>query len=150
MQANFSLYWGLSIMLYEASLVSNQSPFDDMMRGRTEKVEAKWAAVKTGNGPDDRLQPILRDQATHNGNPPAHESGAAVFQHAFRVFMNRSCVDCHDGPLFSELYERLPEEEQFPIHYTLERALLPNSRADAMAINLREARPNCSLRSRAF
>lgn len=139
MEANFSLYWGLAIMFYESSLVSNQSPFDDMMRGRTEKVEAKWEAVKTGNGPDDKLQPIRRDQRTPQP-PPEHVSGSAVFQHGFRVFLNRGCVDCHDGPLMSELYERLPELEKFPIHHEIERALLPNSRADALAINLREAR----------
>jgi cytochrome c peroxidase len=28
MQKNFSLYWGVSIMLYESTLVSDQSPFD--------------------------------------------------------------------------------------------------------------------------
>ena len=28
MEANFSLYWGLSIMMYESTLVSGQSPFD--------------------------------------------------------------------------------------------------------------------------
>jgi cytochrome c peroxidase len=28
MEANFSLFWGLSIMLYEATLVSDQAPFD--------------------------------------------------------------------------------------------------------------------------
>jgi len=54
--------------------------------------------------------------------------------------MNRGCVDCHDGPFFSELYERQPEAEQLPIHYTLERALLPLSRSDALVANLRQAR----------
>jgi cytochrome c peroxidase len=28
MEANFSLFWGLSIMLYEATLISDQAPFD--------------------------------------------------------------------------------------------------------------------------
>lgn len=137
---NFSLFWGLSIMLYEASLVSNQSPFDEMMRGRPEMVEAKWNEVKNDNGPDGHLQPIRRDQKVATPPPPEHESGSAVFQHGFRVFRNRGCVDCHDGPLFSETSERLPEEERLPIHYRMERALLPNSRSDALAANLRQAR----------
>ncbi len=46
MEANFSMYWGLSLMLYQASLVSNQSPFDDMMRGTGHTVESKWQSVK--------------------------------------------------------------------------------------------------------
>lgn len=33
MEANFSLFWGLAIQLYEATLVSNQTPFDSFMRG---------------------------------------------------------------------------------------------------------------------
>ena len=37
---NFSLYWGLSIMLYESTLVSNDSPFDQMLRGNAEGVDA--------------------------------------------------------------------------------------------------------------
>ncbi len=28
MEANFSLFWGLSVMLYESTLVSDQTPFD--------------------------------------------------------------------------------------------------------------------------
>lgn len=141
MEANFSLYWGLAIMFYEASLVSNQSPFDDMLRGRTEKVEAKWNAVKSGSGPDDQLQPIRRDQRSPQP-PPEHVSGAAVFQHGFRVFLNRGCVDCHAGPLMSEVSVRLPEVEKFPIHQEIERSLLPNSRADALLINVRRDHEN--------
>ncbi|MFM8477062.1 MAG: cytochrome-c peroxidase [Planctomycetaceae bacterium] len=33
MEANFSLFWGLSIMLYESTLVSNESPYDRFARG---------------------------------------------------------------------------------------------------------------------
>lgn len=33
MEANFSLYWGLSIMLYESTLVSGDSPFDRFAKG---------------------------------------------------------------------------------------------------------------------
>ncbi len=33
MEANFSLYWGLSIMLYEATLVSDDTPFDRYRKG---------------------------------------------------------------------------------------------------------------------
>jgi cytochrome c peroxidase len=33
MEANFSLYWGLSILLYESTLVSDDSPFDRHQKG---------------------------------------------------------------------------------------------------------------------
>ncbi|MFM7058725.1 MAG: cytochrome c peroxidase [Planctomycetota bacterium] len=35
MEANFSLFWGLSVMLYESTLVSNESPYDRFARGET-------------------------------------------------------------------------------------------------------------------
>ena len=35
MEANFSLFWGLSIMMYEATLVSDQSPIDQYLRYRS-------------------------------------------------------------------------------------------------------------------
>ena len=41
MEANFSLYWGLSIMLYESTLVSNQSPYDRYARGDTTALNAR-------------------------------------------------------------------------------------------------------------
>jgi cytochrome c peroxidase len=33
MEKNFSLFWGLAVMLYESTLVSDQSPFDQYKRG---------------------------------------------------------------------------------------------------------------------
>ncbi|MCA9111623.1 MAG: hypothetical protein KDA52_16840, partial [Planctomycetaceae bacterium] len=127
MQANFSLYWGLSIMIFESSLVSNQSPFDGMMQGNPTLVEARWQKEKSNLGT------IRLDRSTQNDTPPPeHQTGTAVFQHGFRVFMNRGCVECHSGPLFSELYERQPEDEKLPIYEQLSHTLLPNSRSDSI------------------
>ena len=33
MEANFSLYWGISVMLYESTLVSDQTPLDNFLAG---------------------------------------------------------------------------------------------------------------------
>lgn len=33
MEANFSLFWGLSIMMYESTLVSDETPFDEFRKG---------------------------------------------------------------------------------------------------------------------
>jgi hypothetical protein len=128
MEANFSLYWGLSIMLYEATLVSNHAPFDEMMKGNPKLVNDRWEREKA------RLAPIRLDRSP-NFNDPEHTTGTAVFQHGFRVFLNRGCIECHSGPLFSEVYDRLPEAEPFPIQYTLDRILLPNSRSDFLGMN---------------
>ncbi|MEJ5330942.1 MAG: cytochrome c peroxidase [Desulfobaccales bacterium] len=39
MEANFALFWGIAVMLYEAELVSPQSPFDKWMEGNGAFVE---------------------------------------------------------------------------------------------------------------
>jgi cytochrome c peroxidase len=38
MEANFSLFWGLAIQLYEATLVSDQTPFDRFVGGNTDSL----------------------------------------------------------------------------------------------------------------
>jgi len=59
MEANFSLFWGLSIMMYEATLVANDSPIDQYLdSGRTNtaaldqaaaRVQADYQAAVPGN-----------------------------------------------------------------------------------------------------
>ncbi len=41
MEANFSLFWGLSIQLYEATLISDQTPFDKWLGGDTTALTAQ-------------------------------------------------------------------------------------------------------------
>jgi len=40
MEANFSLFWGLAIQLYEATLVSDQTPFDRFLGGNQTALDA--------------------------------------------------------------------------------------------------------------
>jgi len=40
MEANFSLFWGLAIQLYEATLVSDRTPFDRFAAGNTDSLSA--------------------------------------------------------------------------------------------------------------
>jgi cytochrome c peroxidase len=40
MEANFSLFWGLSILLYQSTLVSDQTPFDRFMEGSNSALTA--------------------------------------------------------------------------------------------------------------
>ena len=42
--ANFSLYWGLAIMMYESTLVSDESPYDAWANGDTESLSEKAKA----------------------------------------------------------------------------------------------------------
>jgi cytochrome c peroxidase len=53
MQANFSLFWGLAVQLYEATLVSGQSPVDRFLAGDTSalpKQAQDGMSVFTGKG----------------------------------------------------------------------------------------------------
>lgn len=53
MQKNFSLYWGISIMLYESTLVSDQTPFDSFASQNFNGMNAQQQAgfqVFQGNG----------------------------------------------------------------------------------------------------
>lgn len=136
MEANFSLYWGLSLMFYQAMLVSNNSPFDQMLRGNAAGVNERWEREKA------KLGPIHLDVFPTVSNSPRKPliSGAEVFQRGHRLFMNRGCVECHAGPFMSEIFDRNgPLEVSKPIHHTLERLLLPVSKGDAIALKLEEA-----------
>jgi cytochrome c peroxidase len=44
MQANFSLFFGLAVQLYEATLVSDQTPFDRFVRGDANAMTPRQAA----------------------------------------------------------------------------------------------------------
>jgi cytochrome c peroxidase len=53
MENNFSLYWGLSLMLYQSTLVSDDTPVDRYLAGNTAALNAKEKAgmdVFTGEG----------------------------------------------------------------------------------------------------
>lgn len=57
MEANFSLFWGISIMLYEATLVSDDSPMDQYLATRT--FDPLTGAL-TGNDPTLLDQTVRR------------------------------------------------------------------------------------------
>ncbi len=129
MHANFPLYWGLSVMLYEASLVSNDSPFDQMMQGNGEPVNKLWDQIKS---PD--FVPIRLDRTITTIEQPELKHGTEVFQRGFRVFMNR-CIECHDGPFFSQVYERDRfEDKTLPIAHTMNNILFPYAQSESIAL----------------
>ncbi|WP_165072699.1 cytochrome c peroxidase [Paludisphaera rhizosphaerae] len=166
MQADFSLYWGLSLMLYQSTLISNESPYDRMLRGSGDEVENLWRQKRSQLEPIyiDRVHSLARSPencipgetppvvaSTTNPKPPpatprfAFNSGPEVFQRGLRSFLSRGCVDCHDGPLFSEVYLRGDQGENeplkpLPIGRLVSNALLPDSRGDALAFKYVGAR----------
>src|SRR5262245_58322951 len=67
-EANFSLFWGLAVQLYEASLVSDQTPVDHFLAGDRDaltKQEQAGLGICTGKGQcaDCHAGPELTDAA---------------------------------------------------------------------------------------
>jgi cytochrome c peroxidase len=69
MEANFSLFWGLAIQLYENTLISNDAPVDQFFDRKKQ--------------PPTSGKPILS---------PAQLDGLAIFQNEGK------CMNCHGGP----------------------------------------------------
>ncbi len=168
-QANFPLYWGLSLMLYQSTLISNNSPFDQMMRGKPQGIWDAWERHKgrVGNVRLDRVlysephkpgaEPIPREEVdeasrlralrAEKGEKPTIPTNnpkiiaTAVFQRGMRVFERADCRDCHDGPNKSELYDRTANNRIVDgIAKTLSHTLFPNAQGDAAAIVLAKTR----------
>lgn len=75
MEANFSLFFGLAVQLYESTLISDDSPYDRFQEG---DATAMSAAAQSG------LNMFLAQ----------NESGAAGG-------IGGSCINCHGGPEFT-------------------------------------------------
>jgi cytochrome c peroxidase len=81
MESNFSMFWGISIMLYEASLVSNQSEYDGLL--------ASGHITVTGGGgcaADSTVDPLLARGCRLFSAPPT----------------GVGCLRCHQAPTFAE------------------------------------------------
>jgi len=73
MEANFSLFWGLAIMMYESTLVSDDSPYDRW-----------WRAQRNPADPDGDINALT---------PQEHEG--------MSVLANSTCMFCHTTSLWS-------------------------------------------------
>lgn len=79
MEANFSLFWGLAIQLYEFTLIANDSPFDQA-----------FDAFNAGTAGDPR-------SCTIGVNCPP--GWTAQLQLGLNVFEGKGkCIACHSGP----------------------------------------------------
>lgn len=66
MEHNFSMFWGIAIMLYEATLISNQSEFD--------RLGCTWSGF--GRSPGRR---VLPPGASRHANSTGGRSGVAAW-----------------------------------------------------------------------
>jgi len=79
-EANFSLFFGLAIQAYEATLVSDRAPFDRFMEGNDNALEP------------EQLRGLLAFIRRHDSTDPIFTPDIGVGQ----------CVACHAGPEFTE------------------------------------------------
>lgn len=87
MEANFSLFFGMAIQLYESTLVSDQTPFDRFMAGdnavlSAEQLRGLLVFMNQGLG----RNPPYVDLAIANAGLPIGQG---------------NCVSCHAGPEFT-------------------------------------------------
>jgi cytochrome c peroxidase len=78
MEFNFSLFWGIAVQMYEATLRADDSPFDQ--------------AFDLGNPLTVRLPPNCDDVSVPCLWGPKQQQGWNVFRGAGR------CINCHGGP----------------------------------------------------
>jgi len=91
MEANFTLFWGLAIQLYETTLVSDRAPFDLFMKGDDTALS------------QEQLQGLLVFLNRGPGrNPPAVNNAIAAAQTALGLTIGTgNCVACHSGSEFT-------------------------------------------------
>jgi hypothetical protein len=92
MEANFTLFWGLSVQLYETDLVSDDTPFDDFMEGNDFALTQEQL---------HGLLVFLNRGA--RGNLPEVDAAIATAESALAVEIGAgNCVSCHGGPEFTD------------------------------------------------
>jgi len=108
MEANFSLFFGLAVQAYEASLVSDKSPFDLFMEGNNGALS------------QEQLQGLLVF-LNRNADRNVPEVNAAIAQAevALEVAIGSgNCVSCHGGAEFTDASVRTVAEEPIEVEAT--------------------------------
>lgn len=89
MEENFSMFWGLAIMMYESTLISDQTPFDGFVgtvtttSGLLGTVAGQTLIVNTATAPNFAAL------------TPQQVSGMSIFTGKGK------CIACHKGPDFT-------------------------------------------------
>ena len=103
MQANFSLFWGVAIMMYEATLVSDDSPLDQYLASRL--LDPATAQVLRAN--ETLLDPVV-SRFNAEGVPVTRQSildGLSLFERPVApppsfpapAGFGVGCIGCHVG-----------------------------------------------------
>jgi len=77
MENNFSLFFGIAVQMYEATLIADRSPFDKFMEGQSEELNAaqrRGLLTFINRGPGQSDDPIFVELGVGN------------------------CISCHGGP----------------------------------------------------
>jgi cytochrome c peroxidase len=94
MEHNFSMFWGISIMLYEATLVSDQTEFDKLTGPEGGMVAAPVRGCFPAGPPGTPVPPGIDALWLRGCN--------IFFQAPFGAPRGAGCVLCHAGPVFTE------------------------------------------------
>jgi cytochrome c peroxidase len=92
MEANFSLFFGLAIQMFETTLVSDSAPFDFFMRGHNNALSK------------DQLHGLLVFLNRGEGrNPPTVDVAIRQAETALGLKIGvGNCISCHGGPEFTD------------------------------------------------
>jgi cytochrome c peroxidase len=107
MEANFSLFFGLSVQVYESSLIANQTPFDKFMEGKLSAQEfgpdaVAGLALFTGKGKCD---------ACHGGPELTNASVANVANERLeRMIMGNDGIAVYDNGFYNTAVRRTKED----------------------------------------
>jgi len=102
-EINFSMFWGIAIMMYEATLISNESEYDNLVASHSLSIGAAspipGLPIGCAQGTGPAVDPLLLRgcQLFHGlpanflgpGSVPPNQQGVA-------------CIFCHGDPTFSE------------------------------------------------
>ena len=105
MEANFSLFFGLAVQMYESTLVSDQTPFDLFMEGwdtlDEEQLLGLLAFINRGASPDgsSRNSDEVNTAIAYYEDTLGFEIGAG------------NCISCHGSTLFSDATLPAMEED---------------------------------------
>jgi cytochrome c peroxidase len=98
MEANFSLIWGLAIMAYERTLISDDAPYD------------QWADASEDRSPVESNTKGILTAAQMRGMDIFFTN--KLIPGETKVGLRGNCSTCHQGPLFTTATFPFTEEEE--------------------------------------
>jgi cytochrome c peroxidase len=106
MEANFALFFGLAVQMYEATLVSDRTPFDRFMEGDD-----------AGLGPEE----LHGLKVFINLGLPGQLPGGQ-FADVFAGVSRGACLACHEGPEFTAHSVAVASLQQIEMDFVLQLA----------------------------